>query len=429
MDRHSPPRGHREHAPWLRNERWSSGVIRDQSAESLSVVWILAILWNAITALALLPRVKQGIHAHDQLWLLALAFPAIGVGLLIWAVRRTRRITKFGPSAFHLRTLPATPGGELAGTIRVTRKFEPKSGIQLQLACIVRFVTGFGRHARVIDRVVWKEARTLERVAPCNDGMDIPVLFRIPADAEPSSDLEFGDGVRWRLEARCKTAGVAYYSRFDVPVFVVAEPEFTARRREFVTPPARLEPSDPRGKLGERGIVMDRTAGGRLRIQFAAARNKSFIAFTAIIGLALSVMAMAMVNRFGTGTERIMTIGVASMVLFLGGVFVFIALFNWLATEEITVRYGSLTAERRGPLFRQQRTYKLGDVSDIFQKIETGSSSASGGGSAKKKSFHRIMLKTRDGELIWIAKDIVQGDYAAWLADEIKETLGVVAGK
>jgi hypothetical protein len=35
------------------------------------------------------------------------------------------------------------------------------------------------------------------------------------------------------------------------------------------------------------------------------------------------------------------------------------------------------------------------------------------------------MLKTRDGELVRIAGDITQAEFAAWLAEEIKDTFGV----
>ena len=45
------------------------------------------------------------------------------------------------------------------------------------------------------------------------------------------------------------------------------------------------------------------------------------------------------------------------------------------------------------------------------------------------KHLLRSILKTRDGNLIQLAGDIIQKDYADWLADEIKDTLGIVADK
>jgi hypothetical protein len=436
MEHDSMPRGERAEKPWMRNERWSSGVIRDQSAENLVAIWIFTLAWNIVTALALIPRAKEAIHGHDRWWLLALVFPAVGLGLVIWASCRMRRVRKFGASVFHLRTLPATPGGELAGTIHVARKFQAKSGVQLQLVCIYRFVSGFGRSARVTDRVIWHETQMLDPVALRDvegdeeDGAEIPVLFQLPPDAKPSSDLPMGDGFRWRLEARCKTGGVGYYSRFEVPVFVVAPSKSVAARgRDLVNSRRSAEASDPRRNLSERGILCERFASGRLRIVFGSARNRSSVVFTTIIGLALSAMAIGLANWSGSGRHRIIKISLASIFLFAGGIFCFKAIFNWLVTDEIIVRYGSLTVEREAPLFRHQRTFKLGEVSDVFPKIEGNSWSDSDSGSVNKKRFHRLMLKTRDGDLICLASDINQKEYAAWLADEIKEAFGVGTGK
>src|ERR1700722_259872 len=92
MDRHSTPRGDRSQPPWMRNRRWSSGAIRDQSAENLLLIWIFTVVWNVVTALALIPHLKEGIHGHNRSRLLALMFPLVGLGLLFWASRRTRRI-------------------------------------------------------------------------------------------------------------------------------------------------------------------------------------------------------------------------------------------------------------------------------------------------------------------------------------------------
>jgi hypothetical protein len=115
------------------------------------------------------------------------------------------------------------------------------------------------------------------------------------------------------------------------------------------------------------------------------------------------------------------------VVLGVGGIFDCIALFNWLATDEIRVRYGSLTVEHRAPFLLRQRTFKTADVADIFPKMDGDSPAASGGG--KKRIFHSLMLKTPDGDLVRLANDIIQKDYAAWLADEIKGAFGVAARK
>jgi len=415
-------------APWLRNEKWSSGVVRDGSTENLIPLWVFTLAWNILTALALIPHTIEFIHGHDKSRFIALVFPAIGLTLLIWAGRRTRRIRKFGASILNLQTLPATPGGELAGTIHVTQSFQAKSAIQLQLVCIMRYMMGIGRNSRVVDRIVWSETQTIDRLPTSQDGMDIPVLFHIPADAHPSSDLALGDGVRWKLEARCKTGGVSYYSRFEVPVFV-ADPAEIAAARGLVASGDSTEASDPRSALRERGITYQRFANGRLRIYFAAARNKSSVIVTVFIGLILAAIAIALAAWPDFHMSRDVALSIASIVLFAGVVFGFIAIFNLFVTEEIIVRYGSLTVERLAPMYHQERTFKLGDIADVFHKGEGIALFSYSLPPERKMGSYSLMLKMRDGELIRLATDINQRDYAAWLAEEIRDTLGVVNGK
>jgi hypothetical protein len=425
MDRHSTTGRGRAQARWTRNQRWSSDGIVDQSAENLVFVWIIALLWNILTLLALIPHFGEGIHGHEKSRWLALVFPAIGLALLILAYRRTRRIRKFGTSVFHLQTLPATPGGNLAGIIHVARKFPTESGIQLNLTCINRYLSGFGRDARVVDRVVWNETQTIEDCPPSDDGTDIPVLFHLPPDAEPTSDLDFGDGIRWRLEASCKTAGVRYYSRFEVPVFVVDLSEITTSSRRGVgSSDDSKESFDPRSNLGERGIDYERI-GGRLQICFSAARDKSSIIVTAVIGLALIAIAIGLVDWPGFRSNRIVTRTVPWTILCVAAALDFKAIWSWLVDEQITVRYGSLTVERRAPFFLQQRTFKIGDISDIFHGIESRSSITSWFRSLRKKNFHCLVFETRDGDLVRLATDIGQEDYAAWLEEEIRDTFGL----
>jgi hypothetical protein len=272
--------------------------------------------------------------------------------------------------------------------------------------------------------------QTFDALPPSEEGTDIPVLFHIPPDAHPSSDLDFGDGYRWKLEARCKTKGVPYYSRFEVPVFVVAQSSFAAPRVRVFAPPARApELPDPRSKLTENGITYEKISAGRLRIQFAAARNRPVVIRTTITGLALTTIALGLGEWPDFPIDRVITLCFAASSFLVGVVFCFIAVLKWLATAEITVRYGSLTVQRRTLLFRQEQTFKLADVADIFPKNQSEPSSKPGPDNSNKESFYKLILKTRDGDSVRLANDITQKDYAAWLADEIKDTLGVVIEK
>jgi hypothetical protein len=60
---------------------------------------------------------KEFFDKGNKLAVLGLLFPAVGAGLLVWAVRATLRWRKFGSSTFEMTTLPGVIGGPLRGTI------------------------------------------------------------------------------------------------------------------------------------------------------------------------------------------------------------------------------------------------------------------------------------------------------------------------
>jgi len=73
-------------APWLWREDWARGIIRSGGRSTAVGAWFFAFFWNIISGtvvIMVLPReLARGNHAA----LFALLFPAIGLGLLIWAL-------------------------------------------------------------------------------------------------------------------------------------------------------------------------------------------------------------------------------------------------------------------------------------------------------------------------------------------------------
>jgi hypothetical protein len=416
MDGTSAPGSESAAAPWMRNQAWADGAIRDQSVENLLSLWIFSVVWTIASVPLVIPFAKQAINGQNKWPLLALAFPAVGLALLAYSLRRTLRIIKFGDSVFHIHTLPAQTGGDLAGLIHVTRHVESTSSMQLRLMCINRVVKRGGRRAQIIEHILWNQLQTVDDLPRQLDGTDIPVLFHIPPDAKPCSDSNFNDIILWRLEVGCKTHGVNYSTRFEVPVFVVDPSE------QIAAPPPKAGAQTPNwhGHFSERGITCQPVAGGGWRVHFAAGRNKSSAKATTTIGLVITFLAIGMALLPVDSLTRIVTLSIAAVLLFIGGVFDYIAIYLWFVSTDIMVRPGSLVLETGTAIFRRRRTFSAGDISDLSYKKDGETSS---NGSEPKISFG-IQMKTRDGKTIWIGSNIFQGNYAAWLADQIKNTVG-----
>jgi len=415
---------HRIKPPWLQNEGWATGNIGDTSVENLLILWVITVVWNVASIIGVIPFVKAAIHQHQAMPLLALAFPVAGLGFLAWALRRTTRIVKFGDSIFHPLNLPAVPGGNLAGTIHVARAVRCTGKMELRLVCVEVVQNGKNRS----EHILWQQPQTLDDLPACGDGTDIPVLLHVPADARPSSAFnKLDEGIHWRLEARCKTAGVSYFCRFEVPVFI-ATPAEIAAAASAAQPVAIHRPvgaSDLRRKLSEHGIICQPLAGQGLRIHFAAARSKSGAFIATIIGLAFTCIAVGIAFSSSDPLFRILTWSFAAIPLLMGLVFDFAAIYCWLATSQITARHGWLTVENRLLFFHWQKSFTAQGISDITGAEAGTWTVTSNSGQTTTHATYGISLKTRDGKSIMLAGDIVHQDYAAWLADEINAALGM----
>jgi hypothetical protein len=86
----------------------------------------------------------------------------------------------------------------------------------------------------------------------------------------------------------------------------------------------------------------------------------------------------------------------------------------------VKVHRGLLVMESRALFFHWGRTFNIRDITGIICQEDGNESSSSGVAAA----FYGIQLKTRDGKSTWLASNISQADYAAWLTDEINDALG-----
>lgn len=404
------------------NENQPGGTLPDRAAENLLPLWVCAVAWTAASVYIAPPLVVVALRSHEPAGFLALAFPAVGLGLLLWALRRSLRIWKFGPSTLRLGPIPAMPGGDLAATIHVDRPIPGDPPMRLRLRCVQRRSTG-GRRGSTTETVLWQDLQNLDHVPPNLNGTEILVRFQIPADAQATTGFAWGREILWRLEARGKSGFVNYFARFEVPVGVGSAPEAAPEPLAPAPPRRAASPDDPRAQLREPGVVCQPLDGGGLHIHLAAARRKPIV--PTIVGLLLTGIAVALFLVSVPGVMRIITFAMGSVVLLPGALFDYIAVFVWLVSQDVKVRRGSLAMERRALFFHRGRTFALREIAAITCQ-EDGSSSS--GGSPVVKTYHGIQLKARDGKTTWLANEISNSDYAAWLTDKINDALGPSPG-
>ncbi|MBA3343982.1 MAG: hypothetical protein H0T44_01570 [Gemmatimonadales bacterium] len=207
--------------------------------------------------------------------LFVLVFPAVGAGLLVWAVRSTLRFRKYGISRLDLTTRPGVVGRSLTGTVQTTVPLVPPDGFQVTLTCVRQVTTVAGKSRSTSETILWQEERRIPGQASRDHrglGTTIPLAFAIPRDARPCENGDPSDRVVWRLKVEAEVPGVDYESTFEVPVFRTEQSEQAPSAEELaavadpsLAPVAFRQPPESRIRVisNRRGI----------EILFPAARN------------------------------------------------------------------------------------------------------------------------------------------------------------
>src|SRR5213594_3963896 len=254
--------------------------MRIRAQSHLRFVWAFAIFWNLVSApatfLGAVPAIRQG---KAVAWI-ALIFPFAGAALLIWAVNLTLRFWRFGVSWLELESGTATLGGPLRARIAAGRLPED-STVHLTLTCINRTASGSGSDRSTWEKVVWQEEQTVarENLQPGPEGEIVPVSFRLPFDAPPTTNDNPNDRILWRLEASARLAGVDYDEQFEVPVAAALPGKTPAREAEAASVPAPARPETSR-------ILVEPEPSGGTRFILPARRN---IRATLVIALFASI--------------------------------------------------------------------------------------------------------------------------------------------
>jgi hypothetical protein len=203
-------------SPWLWRSDWASGRIVDSSRTVVFTAWSFAALWNLISFPTAFLAVREAIQEGKPAAFLAVLFPLVGTGLVVWAVRATLRYRKYGVSRLELSGVPAVIGRSLTGMVRAPASIRPEAGFDVSLTCIRRVTRGGGKNRSISESIVWQEERRVagepRRTAAAME-THIPIAFRLPADAIPCDDTDSNNRVVWRLQLSASVPGVAFSTR------------------------------------------------------------------------------------------------------------------------------------------------------------------------------------------------------------------------
>lgn len=388
-------------APWLRRPDWAAGHADDGSRTNAASAWVFAIFWNLMSLPAAFFGARDSLQKPNPAALLVLLFPAVGVGLLVWAVRSTLRYRRYGVSRFELTTMPGVIGHSLAGTLRLPEPLRPEGGFEVTLCCVRRHTTGGGRNRSTSESILWQEDRRVP-----SSGTSLPLAFAIPPDALPSDDSNASDRRIWRLRVAAAVPGVDYGSVFEVPVFRTPESD---RPRTAEEEQATKDPAMP--------LVYHQPPTSRIEVStnrrgteiyFPRGRNPGFTAgLTAF--LALWCVAIWATIHFRAPLFFPVIFGVFGILILVG------VLDSWLKVTRVTVAPDGVTVAHGYLAAGAGRMIPAGEITDVATRITM---------QAGNTPYYDVTIVQTDGKRLSAGNGVRDRHEAEWLAATIRSALG-----
>jgi len=207
--------------PWLWRPEWSTRRIPDQR-RGAAFLWIFAIFWNAVTIPVSFLVVREWTKQQNPLLLIALIFPAVGLGLIIAAAYTGLRRLKFGASVCTIDTVPIRRGHSFHGEIEMRGDAVPEDGYRLRLVCVRRVVHGSGKSQSIQETPLTQQETRVSAASVMRSpagGVRIPFSMTAPTEGHACDIRNPRDQVLWRLEAAAEMPGIDYAATFELPVF------------------------------------------------------------------------------------------------------------------------------------------------------------------------------------------------------------------
>ena len=394
----------------------NSNKIFSQSAKQYWYTWLFALIWNAITWLAIIKGGHNILRAFEEnpVFYFFILFPFIGLWVIFSAIQQTLAWYKFGKTPVILTPYPGQVGGLCAGyiTLPIAAKNAKQATISLNCKRQYTHSTSDGTHSTRED-AIWQDRITLKPDRYGRKKTRINFTFNPPANL-PASEQESDDFHLWRLHVRVPLPGIDYDRLFNLPMEKVDE--------HALATPSHFKPQTSQiieHRNTEVGSIpkIKKSAAGT-EFYYGYGRSKAMAIILMIIGLSLATLAYFFFNDFviilaTTATLMAAYIGFIALTLFLLGVF--------LMANSLTVKVGIMGVRK------QQRIFgflleEIIEADDIVKIITEKNASSTSGNTTRV--WYRLKLFTRDGQHFEVGDSLEGQSYADEIQQQMISALG-----
>ena len=422
-------------SPWLWQADWATSKALSVTRNSAIGWWIGTILASMIAvpiAITALPALLRNSDPKALILIGLCLFPAI---LLVGALRAMMRRERYGKTYFEFNSLPFSPGKHMSGQIQLRLPISTPHGVDLQLSCIRRIITGSGKEQSTNEIVLWQGEKNVPQSALASGplGTAIPVDFGIPQDAYETDHEQPRDQLLWMLTAKAVVPGVDYSDKFEVPVFrTAADAAPSARDANFTTsnfgsasnfgssfgsssaagtaPAFESDSSEVSAPLHPK-VVVATTNDGSTEFYFPAFRNPA------------QTLGLFLFTAIWTGVVYFLALSKAPWffaVVF--GLFDLIPIYAFFqsafGSTRIVVGAGKIISERKMLGGGSPREIPFSDVQSIVAGMGLQSSNAFSGS-------YRVRLQTKAGKDFPLVDNIADRQEARWIVGQVERLVGL----
>lgn len=206
--------------PWKWKDEWQAGFIKNNNRAKMGFTIVFALFWNAISMPLLFIIPEEVLEKKNYIASIALLFPLVGVGLIVWAVRTYRQAKRFRHTGFELETYPAALGYYLRGTLHIATQFPQDTQFNVTLKHLHKYQSGSGDNRSTREDVKWQDDQHIPaRAGRWRETYELPIFFALPMGEQATDWSQRNSEYLWRLEFNAELEGADYQQEFVVPVF------------------------------------------------------------------------------------------------------------------------------------------------------------------------------------------------------------------